>query len=34
MTRERKIEVRYDYCKGCGLCASVCPRKAITMVEE
>ena len=22
------------YCKGCGICASECPRKAITMVEE
>lgn len=21
------------YCKGCGICASECPRKAITMVE-
>jgi len=23
-----------DHCKGCGICASVCPFKAITMVEE
>lgn len=22
------------YCKGCGICANVCPKKAITMVEE
>ena len=22
------------YCKGCGICASVCPAKAITMVAE
>ena len=22
------------YCKGCGICASVCPKKAITMIEE
>ncbi|RLG69799.1 MAG: pyruvate ferredoxin oxidoreductase, partial [Candidatus Iainarchaeum archaeon] len=23
-----------DYCKGCGICASECPVKAISMVEE
>lgn len=23
-----------DHCKGCGICANVCPFKAITMVEE
>lgn len=23
-----------DYCKGCGICASVCPRKAIEMIPE
>lgn len=29
-----KVEVDYDFCKGCGICAEECPRKAITMVEE
>lgn len=28
------IEINYDYCKGCGICAEECPRKAITMVSE
>jgi len=23
-----------DYCKGCGICASVCPKGAIQMVLE
>ena len=27
-------QINYDYCKGCGICANVCGRKAITMVSE
>lgn len=23
-----------DYCKGCGICANICPQNAIEMVEE
>ncbi|MDT7901373.1 MAG: 4Fe-4S binding protein [Acidianus sp.] len=28
------VYVDYEYCKGCGVCASVCPVKAISMVME
>lgn len=26
--------INYDYCKGCGICADICPKQAITMVRE
>jgi pyruvate ferredoxin oxidoreductase delta subunit len=28
------VRIDLDYCKGCGICAEVCPTKAITMVSE
>lgn len=28
------IEFNYKYCKGCGICANECSRKAIAMVLE
>jgi len=28
------IETNYDYCKGCGICATECPVKCIDMVTE
>ena len=28
------FEADLDYCKGCGICASLCPTMVITMVEE
>ncbi|MDM8534601.1 4Fe-4S binding protein [Clostridiaceae bacterium HSG29] len=28
------LEIDYDYCKGCGICAYECPVKCIEMVEE
>ncbi|VUT28125.1 MAG: Pyruvate synthase subunit PorD [Candidatus Syntrophoarchaeum sp. GoM_oil] len=29
-----ELEVDYEYCKGCGICANECPPKAIKMVKE
>ncbi|MDR2302180.1 MAG: 4Fe-4S binding protein [Deltaproteobacteria bacterium] len=31
---EKYYQADYDYCKGCGICAHECPKKAITMVLE
>ncbi len=28
------LEIDLTYCKGCGICAEECPKKAITMVRE
>lgn len=28
------VKINLDYCKGCGICANECPRKAIEMVGE
>jgi len=33
--RNDKVEgVKKSHCKGCGICAKVCPKKAISMKEE
>ena len=32
--REKYVDINYDYCKGCAICANECPVKAISMVEE
>lgn len=29
-----KLEIDYDYCKGCGVCARSCKPGAITMIKE
>jgi pyruvate ferredoxin oxidoreductase delta subunit len=34
LRKEKSVDVDYDYCKGCGICANECPVKAIMMVEE
>jgi 2-oxoacid:acceptor oxidoreductase delta subunit (pyruvate/2-ketoisovalerate family) len=32
--KESYFTANLDYCKGCGICAQVCPRDAIMMVRE
>lgn len=32
--KDEKMAIDYDYCKGCGLCASECPKDAIKMEVE
>ncbi|MCU7816192.1 MAG: 4Fe-4S binding protein [Candidatus Thiodiazotropha sp. (ex Rostrolucina anterorostrata)] len=27
----KRFEIKYDYCKGCGMCAAECPCGAIKM---
>ena len=35
MVKDSKlVGIDYEYCKGCGICARECPKKAITMIEE
>ncbi len=35
LIKDDKIEgIKLTHCKGCGICATVCPKKAITMSEE
>jgi pyruvate ferredoxin oxidoreductase delta subunit len=33
ITRDFPLEIDIEYCKGCGICAEECPRKAIRMKE-
>ena len=27
-------EYKFEHCKGCGICAKICPKKCIEMVKE
>lgn len=31
---DRNIDIDMNFCKGCGICANECPRKAIRMIRE
>jgi pyruvate ferredoxin oxidoreductase delta subunit len=33
ISREFPLNINLEYCKGCGICAEECPRKAIEMTE-
>ena len=30
----KELIIKKDWCKGCGICANVCPKKCIKMEEE
>ncbi len=32
--KPKRLDTDLNYCKGCGICANVCPTNAIEMVEE
>lgn len=34
MEKMSGIEIHAEYCKGCGLCVSVCPKKIIVIQKE
>lgn len=31
---ENQVSINYEFCKGCGICAEVCPSKAVVIVKE
>jgi len=34
VTKGNVLGINYDYCKGCGVCSEVCPKKASAIVME
>ncbi|MCT4663517.1 MAG: 4Fe-4S binding protein [Tissierellales bacterium] len=33
-TKNKKLVVRKDWCKGCGICVAFCPKKVLTIDKE
>ena len=33
-SKDDTVNIDYEYCKGCGICAHECPKNAIKMVRE
>jgi pyruvate ferredoxin oxidoreductase delta subunit len=33
-TKDKRGDINFDYCKGCGICSNICPVQAITMENE
>jgi pyruvate ferredoxin oxidoreductase delta subunit len=31
---EGKSSVNLEYCKGCGICVEICPKKALEIIKE
>jgi len=34
ITKTVPIQIDMEYCKGCGICAQICPAHAISMIRE
>jgi len=34
ISRGDSFTINYDYCRGCGICATECPKEAIVMIRE
>ena len=34
ISKKIPLQINLEYCKGCGICAQVCPSHAIAMVDE
>lgn len=34
VAEDKMTGIDFDHCKGCGICANVCPKDAIEMIKE